>query len=132
MIWIKAYAGALTAFLIIDLIWLGVVAKDFYRGQLGHLMLDKPNVLAAALFYLAYVAIVVFLAVQPAIAKGSWTTAALYGAILGLFAYGTYDMTNLATLKDWPVPVVIVDMIWGICLTGASATAGYLATRIGA
>lgn len=130
LIYIKAYAGALVAFLTIDLIWLGFVARGFYRGQLGHLMLDKPNVVAAGLFYLAYVAIVVFLAVPPALAKGSWTTAAFYGAILGLFAYGTYDMTNLATLKDWPVPVVIVDMVWGICLTATCATAGYLAARI--
>ena len=116
-------------FLGIDALWLGLIARRFYVDQLGALMRDSPNMLAAGGFYLFYVAGIVFFAVAPALAAGSWKTAALNGALLGLIAYGTYDMTNLATLKDWPVTMSAVDLIWGGVLTGASATGGYLAAR---
>lgn len=117
-------------FLVVDGVWLGVIAKGFYRANLGSLMKDEPNWLAAALFYVAYVAGLTFLAVRPGLSEGDWRVAALHGAVLGLLAYGTYDMTNLATLKGWPLPVVAVDIVWGTLLTAAAAVGGYFAARI--
>lgn len=125
---ITAYISGLIAFLIFDFIWLKYVALSFYRGQIGHLMLDKPNLGIALLFYLVYVVGVVVLAVNPALEKGQWTTALLYGGLLGLVAYGTYDITNLATLKTWPPIVSIIDMIWGTILTASVATIAYFVT----
>lgn len=125
---IIAYVSGLVAFLVIDFIWLKYVALSFYRGQIGHLMLDKPNLGIALLFYLVYVVGVVVLAVNPALEKGQWTTAVLYGGLLGLVAYGTYDITNLATLKTWPSIVSIIDMIWGTILTASVATIAYFVT----
>ena len=129
MLYAKAYAATLVVFLGIDALWLGVIARRFYVDQLGSLMRESPSMLAAGGFYLFYVVGIVFFAVAPALAAGSWKTAALNGALLGLVAYGTYDMTNLATLKDWPVTVSIVDLVWGGVLTGIAATGGYLAAR---
>ena len=128
--WIKAFAGALITFLVLDGVWLGVIAKGFYRSELGSLMKDDPNWLAAALFYVAYVAGLTFLAVRPGLSEGDWRVAASHGAVLGLLAYGTYDMTNLATLKGWPLSVVAVDIVWGTLLTMAAAIGGYFAARI--
>ncbi len=130
MTFAKAYGFTLAAFLVIDLIWLGVVARGFYVSQLGPLLRDNPLIAPAALFYLAYVAGIVWFAVNPALADGSWRTAALNGAILGLLAYGTYDMTNLATLRGWPVAVTVVDIVWGTLLGAACSAAGYGATRL--
>ena len=124
---LSAYGATLIAFLVLDGIWLGVIARRFYASQLGGLMRAKVNWLAAGGFYLAYVAGIVFFAVSPALAAGSLGTAALNGALLGLLAYGTYDMTNLATLKGWPLPMSLVDMAWGALLTGGAASIGYLA-----
>jgi uncharacterized membrane protein len=123
-----AYVGTLFAFLAIDMVWLGFIAKDYYREGIGHLMLETPNLGAAAVFYLLYVVGIVIFAVTPAMTAGTWTKAALYGALFGFFAYATYDMTNLATLKGWPLSITLVDIAWGTCLTAVSATAGYLAT----
>ena len=123
-----SYLAGLIAFLLIDFVWLKYVALGFYRGHIGHLMLDKPNLAIAGLFYLFYVVGVVVLAVNPALEKGQWTTALLYGALLGFVAYGTYDITNLATLKSWPAVVSVVDMIWGTVLTASVATISYFVT----
>ena len=122
------YIAGLVAFLVIDFIWLKYIALSFYREQIGHLMLDKPNLGIALLFYLLYVVGVVVLAVNPALEKGQWMTAALYGGLLGFVAYGTYDITNLATLKTWPPIVAVVDIIWGTVLTASVATIAYFAT----
>ena len=122
------YIAGLVAFLVIDFIWLKYIALSFYREQIGHLMLDKPNLGIALLFYLFYVVGVVVLAVNPALEKGQWMTAALYGGLLGFVAYGTYDITNLATLKTWPPIVAVVDIIWGTVLTASVATIAYFAT----
>ena len=129
MIYAKAYAVTLIVFFGLDLLWLGLVARGFYVSQLGSLMRENVNYAAAGGFYLAYVAGVVFFAVAPALSEGSWQRSAVNGALLGLLAYGTYDMTNLATLKNWPIPMSIVDMVWGGVLTGLSAVLGYWATR---
>lgn len=127
MKYVAAYAATLMAFVVVDLIWLGVVAKRFYQAQLGGLLAEKYNFGAAALFYLAYPLGVVVFAVAPTLGAGSWPHAALWGATLGLFAYGTYDLTNLATLRNWPLRLTAVDMFWGTVLTGFAAAIGYLA-----
>jgi uncharacterized membrane protein len=125
------YLAMLAVFLALDLTWLGLVAKDLYRSSIGHLMADNFNVPAAVIFYLMYLAGVMIFAVNPAVEAGEWTKAALLGAGFGFFCYATYDLTNLATLKDWPVTISLIDMAWGTFLTGAVATAGYLAaTRL--
>ncbi len=128
MLFIKSYLAGLIAFLVIDFIWLKYVALSFYRSNIGHLMTDKPNLAIAGLFYLFYVVGVVILAVYPALEKQSWSTALVYGGLLGLVAYGTYDITNLATLKNWPPIVAVVDIIWGTLLTASVATISYFIT----
>jgi uncharacterized membrane protein len=129
MKYVVAYAAALTAFVVVDLIWLGVIAKRIYRTQLDGLLAEQYNFGAAAIFYLAYPLGVVAFAVAPGLASGSWPQAALWGAMLGLFAYGTYDLTNLATLRNWPLRLSAVDMLWGTVLTGFAAVCGQLAVH---
>jgi uncharacterized membrane protein len=124
-----AYAATATTFLLVDLVWLGLVAKGFYRSNIGALMADEINIPAAVTFYLAYIVGIVIFAITPAFESGSWRTSLIMGALFGFFAYATYDMTNLATLRDWPVAVVVVDMAWGTFLTGLSATAGFFAAK---
>jgi len=130
MIFVKAYAVTLIVFLGLDALWLGVVAKNFYASQLDALMRENVNFVAAGAFYLAYVGGIVYFALTPALADGSWQKAAINGALLGLLAYGTYDVTNIATLKDWPLTMSLVDVAWGSILTGTSAAMGFWATRI--
>ena len=125
---VRAYLGAFVAFCIMDAVWLGVVATDFYFDRLGGLLREEPNWPAAVIFYLGYIAGVVFFAVLPTAPDAGWGAAARRGALLGLLAYATYDMTNLATLAGWSLTVSVVDMIWGMVITGTAAAAGYLAS----
>ena len=125
---LRAYIGAFAAFCVLDGIWLGTVATDFYFDQLGELLRQEPNWPAAVVFYVGYVAGVVYFAVLPSLNGGSWRAATRRGALLGLLAYATYDMTNLATLVGWSLPVSLVDMAWGMVITATAATAGYLAS----
>ncbi len=127
--YLVAWIATAVTFFVIDLVWLGLVANSFYRDRIGALMLDQINVSAAVIFYLIYVVGIVIFAVAPALQSGSWVTALVYGALFGFFAYATYDMTNLATLRGWPLEVVVVDVLWGTAITGASATIGFLVTR---
>jgi uncharacterized membrane protein len=124
-----AYAGSLVTLLVFDAVWLGLVARTFYRDQLGEMMLPSPNLGIAAVFYLFFAVAVVVLAVFPAIAAGSVWTALVYGLILGLAAYGTYDITNLATLKNWPLMMSLVDLAWGGFVTAMTAAGGFLVVR---
>jgi len=124
-----AFAVALIAFGICDFAWLGFVAKDFYQGQIGPLLLEKPNLTAAAIFYPLYTAGIVFFCIEPALAQGSWLRATVCGMLLGLLAYGTYDLSNLATLKGWTVSLVVVDILWGIAVSGIAATLGFFVAR---
>lgn len=121
---IYVYLLTIPAFLLIDMIWLGFVAPKFYQSQIGFL-LGPINWTAAALFYLIYIAGIVMFAVQPALMSGSLGKAVFLGAFLGFVAYATYDLTNLATVKDWPILVVVVDLVWGTVLTGTVAAASY-------
>lgn len=124
-----AYIATAVIFLGLDALWLGVVAQTAYRRWIGHLMADDINMMAAFWFYLAYVVGLIIFAVSPALRDGAWTTAAIYGALFGFFAYGTYEMSNFATLRDWPVSMVITDLAWGTILSAVSAVGGYAITR---
>lgn len=124
-----AYAAALVVFLVIDSLWLGVIADDFYRERLASFMTGPVKVPAAVAFYLLYIVGIVVFAIAPALGTGSWRTALLRGALFGLIAYATFELTNLAILPGWPLSVVLVDMVWGAVLTGSTATLGFLITR---
>lgn len=129
---IKLYAIALPVFFAIDLVWIGLVAKDFYRQQIGYLLTDDVNWAAAILFYLLFIVGLVIFVIQPAVEKQSWTHALLFGALFGLVCYATYDLTNLATTKDWPLLVTIVDLAWGAVLAASVSTVTYyIANKIG-
>lgn len=129
---IKLYAIALPVFIVVDRAWLGLVAKSFYAKQIGFLMKPEINWAAAVIFYLLFIAGLVLFVIGPAIEKGSWEHALLFGALFGLITYATYDLTNLATLKDWPVLVTVVDLCWGTALAASVSTATYfLAGAIG-
>ena len=118
-----AFVASLVAMAVIDGVWLGAVARTFYRRHLGFLMADRPNWTAAVAFYLIYVLGVTVFAVLPGMDAGSVWDAAWRGALFGLVAYATYDLTNAATLKGWPNIVTVVDMAWGTVLTALVASA---------
>lgn len=124
-----AYAGALVVLLALDFLWLGLIMRGFYKSELGELMRERPNMLAAGLFYVVYVVGVVIFATAPALNDGQWLRALIMGGLFGFFAYFTYDMVNFATLKGYSVKLVMVDVTWGIFVTAASATAGYFAVQ---
>lgn len=113
------------AFAVIDAIWLKTM-NPFYRGQIGELLADRPNLGYAVVFYVIYIAGIVFFALRPALDGGSWLSALGYGGALGAFAYATYDLTNAATLKTWPLQLIIVDILWGAALTALATLAGWL------
>jgi uncharacterized membrane protein len=123
---VRIYFVTIPIFFIIDLIWLGVVARGFYQKHLGYLMRTPINWTAAIIFYLLFIIGIVFFAVRPALEVQSPMRALIYGALFGFFTYATYDLTNLATVKDWPVIVTIVDLVWGTVLCGAVAWGSYL------
>jgi uncharacterized membrane protein len=123
---IQTYAASLVIFLLLDFVWLGLVARGFYRQQLGHLLGPDVRWLPAILFYLLFVAAVVVFAVLPAVERGSLLRAVLLGGFFGIVAYATYDLTNLATVKGFPTLVAAVDMTWGCVLSAVVAAVGYL------
>ncbi len=118
------YLMTIPAFFIIDMIWLGTVAAKFYQSQIGFL-LGPVNWVAAIIFYLLYIVGIIFFAVNPALEAGSLSKAIMLGALFGFFAYATYDFTNLATIKNWPVLVTAVDLVWGTVLTSSVASVSY-------
>lgn len=125
-----AYAGALLAFVALDLVWLGVVAREFYQAQVGSLLRDRPNWAAAFLLYAVYAAGLAYFAIVPALDTGRLADAALRGALMGLVVYATYDLTNLATLRGWTLPVAAADILWGVCVSAAAAAAGHALARL--
>ena len=126
MDFVKSALAAGIILAVLDLVWLGVIAKGWLAGQLGPLMREEIMPAPAIVFYLLYAAGLGFFAVMPALGEGAWVRAALTGAFFGLVAYGTYDLTNLATLKNWPLPMVIVDLVWGAVLSAVSAAGAVL------
>jgi uncharacterized membrane protein len=125
---LKLYAVAIAAFLVLDLIWLGVVARSFYQSQIGHLLRADVNWVAAFVFYLLFVVGIVLLVVGPAVERASLGHAVVFGALLGLVTYAAYDLTNLATLEGFPVTVALVDLVWGSVLCAAVSSITYLAS----
>ena len=122
---IKTYLITFIVFISVDLIWLGVVAKKLYSRELGYIMSPKPNWMAAIVFYLLFVGGIVFFVLNPALSKNSWTYALFVGMFFGLITYSTYDLTNLATLKDWPILITVIDLTWGTTLGGLTAVVSY-------
>lgn len=124
-----AYVATLLAFLLLDGLWLGVLMAPTYRELLGSLMLEKPLLVPAAVFYCLYVLGCVVFVVLPSL---TWQRAARFGALLGLVAYGTYDLTNWATLRGWPAQVSLMDWAWGTFATALACTVGFVvASRFG-
>jgi len=115
--YLKLYFATLIAFFAIDMVWLGLVARTFYRKYLGFLMAPSPNWLAAIIFYLLFIVGILVFVVVPGLEDNSPKTTLLRAALFGLIAYATYDLTNLATVKDWPVLITVVDMAWGTILS---------------
>jgi uncharacterized membrane protein len=128
----KLYAIALPIFFTIDMFWLGIVSKNLYREQIGHILKSDVNWIAAIIFYLIFIAGLIIFVIEPAIEKNLWTHALLFGAFFGLVTYATYDLTNLAVAKDWPLLITIVDVTWGSVLAASVSTLTYLvANKIG-
>lgn len=126
------YLSVLVAITALDFLWLGLVALDFYKQEVGALILEKPRLGVAVLFYILCAAGITILAVLPALAAGDWTKAVLLGAVFGLCAYGTYDLTNLAILQGWSLRLAVVDMAWGTVLVSFSSSIGYVVGRLSA
>ncbi|MEM9012134.1 MAG: DUF2177 family protein [Pseudomonadota bacterium] len=126
---VALYVSALIAFLVLDILWLQNVTYPIFEREVGEMLADPPRLGVAVGFYLFYVAGVVYFAALPALRDGGLGAAALNGALLGLLAYGTYEMTNMATLKDWTWTLVVIDVPWGVVLTSATAVASVWVTR---
>jgi uncharacterized membrane protein len=124
--YLKLYFVTLVAFLAIDLVWLGLVARTLYRKYLGFLMAPSTNWLAAIIFYLLFIVGILVFAVIPGLGESSLKTTLMRAALFGLITYATYDLTNLATLRDWPVPITVIDIAWGIVLSTAVSTIGFI------
>ena len=123
--WVKAYGLTFLVFLAVDFLWLGILAKRLYQQQLGHLFSAEVNWPAAFLFYVIFVIGMMVFVIHPAVKSGAVWQAVWMGALYGLVTYATFDLTNLALVKDWPTPIVVVDILWGIVLSAIVSTAGY-------
>jgi len=121
----KLYITAFLVFVTIDMIWLGFIAKNFYQKQIGFLIKDNINWPAAIIFYFLFIVGLVIFVVSPSIEKGLWTHALFFGAFFGLITYATYDLTNLSTLKDWPILVTVVDIVWGTFIASSVSVITY-------
>jgi uncharacterized membrane protein len=126
MTFLKLFIIAFIVFFAIDIVWLGVIAKNLYRDAIGHLMSARPNWTAAIIFYILYIIFLVIFVMLPAINQGSLSHAMLYGALFGFITYATYDLTNLATLKDWPLYLTFIDIGWGTLLGFSVSTLTYI------
>lgn len=129
MEYIKMYFITLIVFFAIDLTWLGVIAKNLYRQQLGFIMKENVNWVAAISFYMIFILGVVYFVVNPAILNDSWRQALFIGMLFGFITYATYDLTNLATLKGWPLKITVIDLIWGTSLGGLTSLISFLIYR---
>lgn len=120
-----SYALTFAVFLLIDMAWLGFIAKGLYHKYLGGFLSEQVNWTAAIVFYLLFVVGIFIFAIMPSVEKDSVVSAITLGALFGFFTYATYDLTNLATLKNWPLKIVFIDILWGSVLTGIVSTAGF-------
>ncbi|OEK00117.1 hypothetical protein BFP97_00675 [Roseivirga sp. 4D4] len=126
---LKAYLLTTVVFFAIDILWLGVIAKNLYNKYLRRLLAPKVNWFAAIIFYLIFIVGIFYFAIVPSVEAGSLEQAILKGALFGFFTYATYDLTNLATLRGWPIRIVFIDIIWGSVLTASVSTAGFYITN---
>ena len=122
--YLAAYVGTATVMVALDMLWLGVIAKPLYQAGIGHLMADQPRIAVAVLFYLLYALGVAIFAVSPQTGGATWPVTLVMAALFGFFAYATYDLTNLATLRDWPLRLALIDMAWGTLVSTAAAAGG--------
>ena len=125
---LKLYFITLPIYIALDLLWVGLIANNFYKSQIGNLMADKPNWAAIIIFYLIFTAGLVFFVINPAILKNSQSYAFLVGALFGLMTYGTYDLINLALIKNWPLPATLIDLAWGIAVCSIVSGLSFLAS----
>ena len=125
-----AYLLTAVVFFAIDLLWLGVLAKNLYNKYLGNFLSDQVNWTAAIVFYLLFIIGISIFAIYPSVNKDSPGNALLMGALFGFFTYATYDLTNLATLKNWPIQIVFIDITWGAVLTAAVSISGYYIVKM--
>jgi uncharacterized membrane protein len=131
--YLAAYAAVMVTMLALDIVWLGVIAKGLYQRGIGHLMAAQPNLAAALLFYIAYAAGLVYFVVAPRAITTAWSSTLFAGALFGAVAYATYDLSNLATLRDWPWHIAVVDICWGALASTLAGAAGKACLeRIGA
>jgi uncharacterized membrane protein len=131
MAWLIAYGVCALVMGGLDFLWLSNTSGPLYHRAVGAVMADNPNMAAAVAFYLIYIVGILVFAVRPALASGDWRTAAIFGALFGFFAYATYDLTNLATLKVWSLKISLIDMAWGTALTATTASiAAFAALRL--
>ena len=126
MIYIKNFLITFVVFMTIDLIWLGVVAKKLYNKYLGYIMAKNINWIAAIVFYIIFIVGLLMFVIYPALEKNSIQYLILYGMAYGFITYSTYDLTNLATLKDWPIQITIIDLIWGTTLSTLTSFFSYM------
>lgn len=127
---VVAYIATLIVFAVIDAIWLTQVGPHLYKPIIGSILAEEPRMVSAVVFYLLYIAGLVYFAVNPALSGGGWQGALVKGAAFGFFCYATYDLTNQATLVVWSTKITLADMAWGTFVSGSSATAAYFLTRI--
>lgn len=128
---LAAWITTAVTFGVLDAIWLSQMTPRLYRPMLGDLLTPQPRIAPAVAFYVIYVSCLCALAVAPALERGGLARAALYGAIVGLAAYGAYDLSNHATLRGWDIRVTVIDMIWGVVASTLAASAAYLvASRV--
>ena len=123
--WLLKFLITFMVFIVIDLVWLGFIAKNLYKKYLGHLMKKNVNWVAAIIFYGIFIGGLIFFVIDPALEKNSMTYAFMAGGGLGFLCYATYDLTNLATLHQWPINVTVIDLIWGTVLSGTTAGVSY-------
>lgn len=126
---IKQFLVAFASFLAVDGLWLGLIAKNFYSKHLGYLLAKNPNFVAAGVFYLIYIFSLVVIVISPGLQKGSMSHTVLMGALFGFCCYATYDLTNMATIKDWPLIVTLVDLVWGTVLSASITAITFLILR---
>jgi uncharacterized membrane protein len=129
LFFLKLYLLTIPIFFLLDLIWLGYIAKGFYRQNLAFILSPEVNWPAAIVFYLIYIVGILFFAVAPAIERSSITRALIWGVSYGFFTYATYDLTNMALIKDWPLKIVVVDILWGMVLCGVVAMLSFVVAK---
>ena len=123
---LATYITTTLVMVVIDMVWLGFIAKPMYQAGIGHLMAEKPNIAAAISFYALFPVGLMIFAILPESANSEWQRTALLGALFGFFTYATYDLTNLATLKSYPLQLALIDILWGSLVSAVAATAGKL------